>query len=317
MIRPIAQTFGLTSLCLALILPSWKAQAVEKEIIWLAVDKSNLRAELRTLPEVETASKVLASFKIAVGKAKGDKLKQGDNRTPEGIYFALNHIKEDDLLISKYGKTAIPLNFPNPVDKMDGKTGYGIWLHGAGNDDRIASENVTEGCVAFYNDDILKLKSWLRPYQGIVTIAKDLQEVNQKADVDAILLLTKDWIKSWGERNIDRYISHYSDSFSEAGRGKSAYRSYKKNVFKRYKKMDLDMDTVRVLTHPKYALAFMNQDFRGDKHFHSQGRKMVYWKKEAQGWKIIKEEFSNTPLSSFEFSVEELKKLNHSNLVVN
>jgi murein L,D-transpeptidase YafK len=291
--------------------------AVQKEMIWLAVDKNNLKAELRTLPELQSQSKVLATFRIAVGKEKGDKERRGDNRTPEGIYFALNHIQEDDLLISKYGKTAIPLNFPNPVDKMDHKTGYGIWLHGAGNDDRIASENVTEGCVAFYNADILKLKSWLRPYQGIVTIAQDLQQVNNPQDVSTVMQLTSNWIESWRARNIDKYISYYGDQFSESGRSKAAYRAYKKQVFKSYKSMKVEMSTIRVLTHPKYALSIMNQDFQGDRRFSSRGRKMIYWKKEDGQWRIIKEEFSPVPLSTYEYTMDEVKKLNHSQIVVN
>ena len=43
------------------------------------------------------------------------------------------------------------------MDRRARKTGYGIWLHGAGDDRRIAEEYVTEGCVIFFNKDIIRL----------------------------------------------------------------------------------------------------------------------------------------------------------------
>lgn len=32
----------------------------------------------------------------------------------------------------EYGGIAYTLNYPNPVDKLRGKTGHGIWIHSKG-----------------------------------------------------------------------------------------------------------------------------------------------------------------------------------------
>ncbi|MBP6217649.1 MAG: L,D-transpeptidase family protein [Oligoflexales bacterium] len=296
-----------------------KSKEHRSEVVMLAVDKTTLQAELRGLSEGGKSFDVLGRFRIAIGKEKGDKVKKGDNRTPEGIYFSLNHIKEGDLLVSKYGKSAINLNYPNPMDKLANKTGYGIWLHGAGNDDRIASENVTEGCVAFYNADILKLTSWLQPQHGIVVIAEDLKEVNKPSEQEAVLKATQDWAEGWKQRNLDSYMSAYSEGFAAKNGGKAGFRSYKARVFRSYQKMDVKMTLLHVVTHPKYALSLMNQEFSGDKRLFSKGRKMLYWIKEHGAWKIYKEEFDRYSVDPMEFSLEDLKKLGdaHSSLVVN
>ena len=53
----------------------------------------------------------IRSFPIAIGKESGDKFKEGDNRTPEGIYFTQPHINASTLLKSKYGPAAVPVDF--------------------------------------------------------------------------------------------------------------------------------------------------------------------------------------------------------------
>lgn len=278
-------------------------------MILLKVNKSTLKAELRTLERPGFHSQLLHSFRIAIGKGIGDKEREGDNRTPEGIYFSLKHIDESNLLASKYGKSAIPLNFPNHFDRLEGKTGYGIWLHGAGNDKRMEESNVTEGCIAFYNADILKLEQWLLPNRGVVVIAKNFSDVNRQEDMQQIFSLTTAWLEAWQNRELDSYINFYDKSFRNAHRDLLAYKTYKQRVFNSYKRIELKTNLIRVLTHPKYAVSFMNQDFHGDNRFHSLGRKVLYWQKTAAGWKIIKEFFDRKKFSLLSFSDKDLRHL--------
>ncbi len=284
-------------------------KALEDELIWLSVDKDALRATLATLPPFPEKPVVLQDFRIAVGKAKGDKLVRGDNRTPEGIYFTLSHVPERQLFVPKYGRVAVPLDFPNLIDKMDKHTGYGIWLHGAGDDNRIAAENVTEGCVAFYNDDIVKLKNWLVPQQGIVMISADAKSINIPQDRQEIHDLTEKWFTAWTQRHLDDYINFYSKDFEHEGRSKQQYKKYKSRVFRSYKSMNVETTTLRVLTHAKYAVAIMNQTFKGDQRFHSHGRKVLYWRKEDGAWKIARETFNKTSLNKHNLSAGNLQLL--------
>ena len=73
------------------------------------------------------------------------------------------------------------------------------------------------------------------------------------------------------------------------------YGDYKRRVFASYKTMDVKFDNLRVISHPKYAVAVFNQDFRGDNRFSSVGRKILYWERQADSkkWMIKREVFEN------------------------
>jgi murein L,D-transpeptidase YafK len=260
----------------------------------ITVDKKNLKAHLSTLPAPSETSKVLKTFSIAIGKEEGDKFRQGDNKTPEGIYFPGEVIDTQKIDPGKYGQRAIPLNFPNMMDDKEGKTGYGIWLHGAGDDNRIANRQVTEGCVAFYNKDILELSRWVLPPHSLVVITEDKDQVNLKEDLVQVEERTKAWVQAWQNRDLDQYIGFYKGNFTSQGKDKKAYGQYKKRIFQSYQKMVVKMTDLRVVTHPKYAVAIMAQDFSGDRRFISKGRKILYWQKNpnSKTWVIAGEDFS-------------------------
>lgn len=272
----------------------WAAEgAATGEMLALVIDKGRLQARLVTWPgpSASVSSRVLREFQIAIGKQDGDKEKEGDLRTPEGIYQSLR-VLDGKELPEKYGARAIPLNFPNPMDLMHGKTGSGIWLHGVDSESRVSEARVTEGCVAFYNADIEWLATWLRPNQGVVLIAQDASRVNQADEVGQVHQATEAWMRAWASRDVDGYIGSYAPDFVLDRMDRNSYRNYKEKVFRSYQTMRVEFDTVRVLTHPKYAMVMMNQDFYGDDRFVSKGRKVLYWSKsEEQGWKIVREVF--------------------------
>jgi murein L,D-transpeptidase YafK len=281
----------------------------QREMVFLLVDKSKLTADLMTMTEDNQQSERLFSFKIAIGKEEGDKQKMGDNRTPEGIYFS-QRILNARKLGRKYGPFAIPIDFPNPLDRFLGKTGYGIWLHGVEADKRIEAAKVTEGCVAFYNADIQSLTQWLVPDQSVVVIAKDASTVNRPENVAKVRQLTQEWIDSWAKRDIEHYISLYHDSFKADGKDKKAYYDYKKRVFNKYKSMDIAMNNIRVFTHERYAVAVMNQDFNGDNQYRSYGRKILYWQLTGDDqWKLFHEEFDEKPMQFVNLSREKIAQI--------
>jgi murein L,D-transpeptidase YafK len=310
----LASPFAALALALA---PSFAARAAStddvsgsyREMMMLMVDKARLTAELRTWPEDPTKSVVLKAFKIAVGKAEGDKESEGDNKTPEGIYFAQNHI-EGETLPGKYGPLAIPIDFPNPIDQIAHKTGHGIWLHGVDREQRIEEAKVTEGCVAFYNADIDRLSKWLHQHQGVVVIGHDLASINKPDDLAAVKAKTLDWIDGWSRRDLDKYASHYAPDFRFGKYDVRSYRDYKKHVFAGYKTMTVKFDSLRIVAHPKYAVSFFNQDFNGDNRFRSVGRKVLYWEKDAAGeWRIKREVFENRRFESVTYTDAELALL--------
>ena len=91
------------------------------------------------------------SYPCVTGQLPGDKQQINDLRTPEGIYFVEYKIA-GGLDFKEYGGIAYTLNYPNPVDRLRGKTGHGIWIHSKG------FELVpTRGCVAIGLDNIAEV----------------------------------------------------------------------------------------------------------------------------------------------------------------
>jgi hypothetical protein len=62
------------------------------------------------------ARSVIKQLPCATGQADGDKLKEGDLRTPEGVYFVRRKLA-GGLDYELYGDLAFTLDFPNPVDR--------------------------------------------------------------------------------------------------------------------------------------------------------------------------------------------------------
>lgn len=93
------------------------------------------------------------------GEIEGDKQVEGDLKTPEGVYFVRGKIQVP-LDFEMYGNHAYALNYPNPIDRLRGKTGGGIWIHSKG--DPIKGQ-FTQGCVAIDLANIKKLDEYLKP----------------------------------------------------------------------------------------------------------------------------------------------------------
>jgi len=86
----------------------------------------------------------------STGKNKGTKIRSGDARTPEGIYFPIKFFPDGDLS-AIYGPMAFDLSYPNILDKKEGKDGNNIWIHGT---DKPLSPYQSNGCIALENGDI-------------------------------------------------------------------------------------------------------------------------------------------------------------------
>jgi len=115
------------------------------------VDKTH--KELFVLEENKDNYKIITKYKTSLGSASGDKQVRGDNKTPEGLYRIVA-VKQKPELPGRYGPMAFVLDYPNKVDRIMGKTGDGIWIHGSGLGEKTAK---TEGCIEINDKNILKL----------------------------------------------------------------------------------------------------------------------------------------------------------------
>jgi len=116
-------------------------------------------------------------YYASVGKLGTSKRSEGDLRTPLGIYFVTGAV-DPRKLAERYGAGALPLNYPNQLDQLRGRTGSGIWLHGVEPATFTRAPLATDGCVAVSNPDLREISQLVNRQQTPVVIAENLSWVD-------------------------------------------------------------------------------------------------------------------------------------------
>lgn len=104
---------------------------------------------------------VIRQYGVAVGKNPGDKLRAGDNRTPEGA-FPVQQIHDAERWVHDFGdgKGVIEGAYGPLFIRLATSPWKGIGIHGTHDPDSIGT-NATEGCVRMRNDDLLEFSEML------------------------------------------------------------------------------------------------------------------------------------------------------------
>ncbi|MEJ2038129.1 MAG: L,D-transpeptidase, partial [Desulfosarcinaceae bacterium] len=133
-----------------------------------------------------------ARWPCSTGKAPGPKQVEGDQKTPEGIYFVLRNVP-GRFLSDIYGSRALPLDYPNWMDRTAGRSGSAIWLHGTNKPLKPRDSN---GCIVFNNRAIDDLAHRIRMQRTPVILVDALRWQPQAAaeeKADAVLPIISRW----------------------------------------------------------------------------------------------------------------------------
>ena len=251
----------------------------------IAVDKS--RQQL-SLFERRSPLKLTRLFVCTTGQSTGDKEREGDLKTPEGVYFVVQRIGSG-LEFLKYGTEAYTLNYPNPVDRLRKKTGYGIWIHGRG---EPLAPLQTQGCVSMNNEDLASIGSVLQPGTPVaLTESFALSQGNNSQDAAAISLLerkTQAWAKAWGQRSTSMFDFYDKQAYGLAqGESFSRFQAQKERLFKQLPWINNAIRDIRVLRGPGYWVTWFYQDYKAP-NLSTSGVRRLYWVPDAKGeFKIV------------------------------
>jgi len=236
---------------------------------------------------------------VVTGAIDGGKSKEGDKRTPNGVYRFVKKLSGSELS-SRYGPVAFPIDYPNALDRLYHKDGGGIWMHGyaAGVDRRPPRD--TKGCFALPNKRLLAMAGHVHLGQSWVVVGENLPFGTAKArDAlrDSVEHALKAWSSDWSSRNSDAYLSHYDRNFHSETRDLAAWSAYKRrvNASKSFIHVTLDDFTlIRVPDQKGYAdvvVAEFNQHYQSDNYADS-GRKRLYLvrDKHKAPWRILLEQ---------------------------
>ncbi len=263
----------------------------------LLVDKQANRLYVFNRTESGELFQEVNDYYITSGKRIGDKTVRGDLRTPEGVYFVTSWINPEKLP-AKYGVGAFPINYPNELDKHNGKTGSGIWLHGLNKDYFSRPPRDSKGCVVLANIDLETLKSEIKPGITPVVITDKVEWINRTSwekEREAIFHAVESWRVDWESMNIEKYLSHYSKDFWSGSHDLKSWTVYKNNILKSKTNQSIELSDLSVLLYPKkdedkreIAVVRFYQKYKSN-NLENEMQKRLYLIKNEGDWKILYE----------------------------
>jgi murein L,D-transpeptidase YafK len=226
---------------------------------------------------------LVAQFPADLGKNNADKRFKGDHATPEGIYFLQERLEGANLDFNLYGKRAFTTDYPNFFDRMEGKTGYGIWLHAV--PDKVPLTRGSRGCVVVRNEAILGLSQY-------VTLGRTPLLIHGKTDLippselekttQSLSLWLEGWRSAWEAKKIDDYISAYSEEFKALQMNRSQWRDYKASLNEKYKSIQVRISRPAIFADRNHAVIRFLQEYTSDQHS-DFGEKVLWLKKDSAG----------------------------------
>ncbi|ARJ56662.1 murein L,D-transpeptidase [Campylobacter cuniculorum] len=223
----------------------------------------------------------------------GNKEKEGDLKTPIGFYELGTKFKADQY----YGPFAFATSYPNLLDKVQGKTGGGIWIHGYPLDGTRLDEFKTRGCIALLND---KLELFAKVVEGkkVYVLTEEKNEVLAKKDEVASLFADLfAWKQAWTISDVNAYLSFYDEKgFRRFDKSDfSQFASMKKTIFSRKEQKSIKFSNIIISPYPNlddermYRISFYEDYYT--KNYQFKGNKILYVKLDNRGkMKIIAEQ---------------------------
>jgi len=152
------------------VVPRWiRLLKGDKPLTLMLVEKKEQKVKLL---QFDGSLHTLAVYPCATGKNIGRKSQNGDERTPEGIYFITKSYT--DTKITVFGKRAFHLDYPNWFDANEGRDGNGIYIHGT---NRPLAPDSTNGCITMRNDDLDLLVEHMEQQELPVVIVDDRRQL--------------------------------------------------------------------------------------------------------------------------------------------
>ncbi len=181
------------------------------------------------------------------GKIKGDKLTEGDLRTPIGIYNITKKISNVD---SFYGPLAFVTSYPNVYDRHRGKSGSGIWIHGL--PIKQKREEFTKGCIAIDNNSLQCLDKDIKINKTILIInpTNKIQTIS-KDTLSTILSSLYKWRYAWLYNELNNYLKFYTSDFTRFdGMKFDNFKKYKQRIFKKSGKKTILFNNINIMPYP-------------------------------------------------------------------
>lgn len=231
----------------------------------------------------------LFSSSVFIGKKNGDKKKEGDLKTPTGVYEITKRLTKLD---SFYGPLALTTNYPNIYDKVQGKTGHGIWIHGL--PEKEQREDFTKGCIALDNTKIQKLDNSINIDNSILLISQNKFNKASKKDISIVLSNIFKWKNAWKNSNIKEYLSFYDKKFQKAnGQSFKKFKKHKTKIFNKRETKIIKFSKINIIPYPnesnKKLFKVVMDEYYKTRNYKFKGKKKLYIELDNNRFSILTE----------------------------
>jgi len=268
------------------LLPAELVQLHEDQRFVILVDTT--RSRLFLYENAFPQPRLVTDFYVSQGKMGAVKVREGDKRTPIGVY-TITELLPKEKLTDFYGPIALPIDYPNSWDKRLGKTGYGIWLHGMPKHYVSRPPKASDGCVVLANQDLLALKKFVDIGNTQVVISERLDFVPVEvwqSHRKAALRMVDTWKKDL-EKGFSKGIYHYASNVKIDGQGLVEWQQNNQIASKSFGKIKID--DLSVMRYPSDK-DMMLISFRQEDKVSGEIRKQQYWMKVGTRWQIVQED---------------------------
>jgi murein L,D-transpeptidase YafK len=272
-------------------IPKYLLQMQPEQHYAIVVDTSKSRLYLFENNAGEP--RYVADYYITSGKAGAEKAREGDQKTPLGVYFVTASLPMEKLS-DFYGAGAFPLSYPNEWDKRQGKKGHGIWLHGVPRDTYSRPPKASSGCVVLANPDLIALGKTLQAGLTPVVISDRVEWVSAeewRSQRERLKGELEAWRRDWESLDNERYLSHYSHAFSSDGQDFTALSAQKKRANAGKSALRVKLSDISLFQYPGKENLFVvtfTQDYHSS-NLSNVMRKRQYWQMENGQWRIMYE----------------------------
>jgi len=269
--------------------PRYLLQLPESQKLALVLDST--KSTLFVFENTGKIPRYVADYYVTIGKNGMEKLREGDKKTPVGVYRVVSRLPKDKLT-DFYGSGAYPLSYPNEWDLMRGRDGHGIWLHGTPRDTYSRPPRASDGCIVLTNQDLETLAARLQIGSTPIVIADSIDWA-KPAEVESIrselASAIEDWRHDWESRNTDAYLRHYARKFTSNGLNITQWSAQKYQVNSAKSWIRIKVSDMSLLLYPgkeEMAVATFDQDYASSNLSHRM-MKRQYWIRENSKWRIV------------------------------
>jgi len=255
---------------------------------FLAVEKETQQLSLF---EYNGTVKKVQQFTCSTGKTPGAKTREGDSKTPEGVYF-FKTIHEKEKLAPIYGIRAFTTDYPNLPDRIAERTGTAIWLHGT---NKVLKPMDSNGCVVLENTDVDKITKYISLNRTPIVITKKfLYEPLAAETRTALSNLISAWNTALQKGTYHEYLAIYDSEYLPDISWWKEWSKIRKHLTEEGETLAVELKRPLIVRYGDTYVIMGEQSIKFSEDDLSVGIKKIFLTNKDNQFRIIGEEYQQT-----------------------